>query len=62
MTLGNPMDRSPPGSSVHGTAHQENRSGLPLPSPGALPDLEIELASLALAGGFFTDKPPGKLN
>ena len=36
-------------------------SGLPL--PGDLPDSEIEptfLASLALAGGFFTTLPPGK--
>ena len=56
------MDCSPPGSSVHGISHQENRSGLPLPSPEALPDLEIKLESPALAGGFFTDKTPGKLN
>ena len=28
--------------------------------PGDLPDLGIELGSLALAGGFFTTEPPGK--
>ena len=36
---------------------QEYWSGLPFPSPGDLPDPEIEPASLtspALAGGFFT--------
>ena len=36
---------------------QEYWSRLPFPSPGELPNLEIELVSLAspeLAGGFFT--------
>ena len=35
-------------------------SGLPFPSPGDLPDPEIEAASPALAGGLFTTVPPGK--
>ena len=35
-------------------------SGLPCPPPGGLPDPGIELASPALAGGFFTTEPPGK--
>ena len=35
-------------------------SALPLPSPGRLPDLGIERASPALAGGFFTAEPPGE--
>ena len=42
---------------------QEYWSGLPFPTPGDLPDPEIESASLAspaLAGGFFTTAPPGK--
>ena len=42
---------------------QEYWSGLPFPSPGDLPDPEIEPASPAspaLAGGFFTTVPPGK--
>ena len=47
------MGCSPPGSSV-----QENYSGLSFPSPGDLPDPVIELASPALAGGFFTTEPP----
>ena len=34
----NPMDYSPPGSSVHEISRQEYWHGLPLPSPGALPD------------------------
>ena len=40
-----------------GFFRQEYWSGLPVPSPGDLPDPGIEtesLASLALAGGFFT--------
>ena len=46
-----------------GFPRQEYRSGLPFPSPGELPDPGIEPespASPALAGGFFTTKPPGK--
>ena len=47
------MDYSPPGSSVHGIL----RSGLPCPPLGDLPNPGIAsafLASLALAGRFFT--------
>ena len=36
-------------------------SGMPFPTPGDLPDLETEPASLAfpaLAGRFFTTAPP----
>jgi len=43
-----------------GFPRQEHWSGLPFPSPGDLPNPGIELASLALAGGFFTTEPPGK--
>ena len=37
-----------------GFPRQEYWSGLPLPSPGDLPDPGIEPKSPALAGGFFT--------
>ena len=46
-----------------GFSRQEYCSGLPLPSPGDLPDPGIEPVSLvspALAGRFFTTAPPGK--
>ena len=33
---------------------------MPFPSPGDLPNSGIELASPALAGGFFTTEPSGK--
>ena len=59
-TLCDPMDCSLPGFSVHGIFQQEYWSGLPFPSPGDLPDPGIKLASLALAGRFFTAEPPGK--
>ena len=42
---------------------QEYWCGLPFPPPGDLPNPGIEpmsLASLALAGRFFTTAPPGK--
>ena len=47
LTLCNPMDHSPPGSSIHGILQQEYWSGLPCPSPRGLPDPGIEPASLA---------------
>ena len=36
LTLCDPMDCSPPGSSVHGIIHQEYWSGLPFPPPSDL--------------------------
>ena len=44
-----------------GFSSQEHWNGLPCPSPGDLPDPEIEpssLISLELAGGFFTTSAP----
>ena len=43
-----PIDCSPPGSSVHGISRQEYWSGLPFPSPGDLPDPGIERGSPAV--------------
>ena len=61
-TLCDPMDCSPPGSSMSmGFPRQEYWSGLPLPSPGDLPDWGIEPASPALAGRLFCTATPGKL-
>ena len=47
-----------------GFSKQEYWSGLPFPPPGDLPDPGIKSTSLeapALAGGFFTTAPHGKL-
>ena len=43
-----------------GVSRQEHWSGLPCPSPGALPDPGIETAFPALAGGFFFTESQGK--
>ena len=43
-----------------GFPRQEYRRGLPLTSPGALPNPGIEPIPLALADRFFTPEPPGK--
>ena len=61
LTLCNPMDCSPPDSSVHGIFQARILVWVAIPSPGDLPDPGIEsvsLAFLALAGGFFTTEPP----
>ena len=60
LTLCNPMDGSPPGSSVHGISQARILEWVPFPSPGDLPDPETEPASPALAGEFFITEPPGK--
>ena len=55
VQLCDPVDYSPPGSSVHGDSPGQNAGG-GCCLPGDLPDLRIELESLmspALAGGFF---------
>ena len=58
VILCNPMDCSLPGCSVH--RFFQARKRLPFPTPGDLPDPGIQLESPALAGRFFTTKPPGK--
>ena len=43
-----------------GFYRQEYWSGLSFPPPGNIPEPGVELASPALAGGFFTTEPLGK--
>ena len=61
-TLCDFMNCSPPGSSVHGFSRQEYWSGLPLPSPGYLPDPGIEPKSPTLQADSLLleslEKPP----
>ena len=59
-TLCDPMDCSSPGSSVRKLSRQEYWNGLPFPSPGDLPDPEIELGSPALQVNSLPSEPPGK--
>ena len=57
LTLYDPMDCSPTGSSVIGFSRQEYWSGLPCPPPGDLPNPGIKPTSPATpawAGVFFT--------
>ena len=58
-TLCDPMDYSPPVSSLPGILQARILGWLPFPSPGDLPHTVIKPASPALAGGFFTTEPPG---
>ena len=53
------MDRSPPGSSIHGILQAGYWSGLPFPSPGELPNPGIEPRSPALHAGALPSEPPG---
>ena len=48
LTLFDPMDCSPPGSSVHGILQTRILEWIAFPSPGDLPNLGIEPGSHAL--------------
>ena len=52
-----PMDCSPPGSSVHGILQARILEWLPFPPPGDLPDPGIEPAPVALVSSFSTTAP-----
>ena len=56
-----PMDCSPPGSSVHGISQQEYWSGLPFPPPGGLPDPGIEPMSPALQAESLPSEAPSQV-
>ena len=61
LTLCDPTDCSPPGSSPMGFSKQEYWSGLPFPSPGDLPDSGIEPGSPTFQADALTSAAPGKL-
>ena len=54
LTLCDPRDYSPPGSSVHGILQVRKLEWVAMPSSRDLPGPGIELPSPALADGFFT--------
>ena len=65
LTLCDPVDCSPPGSSVHGILQTRVLEWVAISYPGDLPDPGIEsvsLMSLALAGGSFTTSTPWEVN
>ena len=57
-----PINCSPPGTSVHGMgfSRQEYWSGLPFPSPWVLPDTGIKPRSPVLQADTLLTEPPGK--
>ena len=61
LTLYNPVDCNPPGSSVHEISRQEYWSGLAFPSSGDLSDPGIEPESFALKADSLSSEPLGKL-
>jgi len=59
-TLCNPMDCSLSGSSVHGISQARVLEWVAISYSSGSSQPGVRLASLALAGGFFTTEPPGK--
>ena len=59
LTLGDLMDCSPPGSSVHGDSPGKN-NGLPCPPLGDLPNPGIEPRSPTLQADSLPSEAPGK--
>ena len=56
-TLCDPVDSSPPGSSVHGILQARILEWVAFPSPGDLPDPGIEARSPALQADALTSEP-----
>ena len=59
-TLRDPVDCSPPGSSVHGILQASMLEWVAFPSPGDLPGPGIELGSPTLQADSLPSEPPGK--
>ena len=59
-TLCEPIDCSPPSSSVHGFPTQEYCSGLPFPPPVDLPNTGIEPVTPTLQADSSLFESPGK--
>ena len=59
-TLCDPMDCSPPGSSVHGISQARILEWVAIAFSGDLPDPGIELGSPALWADSLLTEPPGK--
>ena len=62
LTVSNPMDCRPPGSSVQGILQARILEPVPCPPPGDLPDSDQTHVSYGswIVGGFFTTEQPGK--
>ena len=60
-TLCDPVDCSPPGSSIHGISQQEYWSGLPCPPPRDLPNPRDGTSDSRISGEFFMLSHRGSL-
>ena len=60
LTLCNPMDCSPPGSSVHEIFQARILEWVAVPSPGDLPNPGIKPGSPALQADYLPTEPQGK--
>ena len=60
LTLCNPTDCNPPGSSVHRILQARILEWLPFPPPGDLPDRAIKPWPAALQADSSPSEPPGK--
>ena len=60
LTLCDPVDCSPPGSSVHGILWARIVEWVAIPSPRDLPDPGIKPGSPALEADSLLSEPPGK--
>ena len=58
--LRDPVDCSPPGSSVHGISQARILEWAAMPSSGDLPNLGIKPGSPALQADSLPPEPPGK--
>ena len=59
LTLCDPMEHSPPGSSVHGIPQARILEWVAIPSLGDLPDPGIESGCLVLQADSLPTAPPG---
>ena len=60
LTLCDPIDRSPPGSSVHGILQARTLEGVAIPFSRDLPDPGIKPGSPALQSDSLPSEPPEK--
>ena len=60
VQLCDPMDYSPPGSSVHGVSQARILEWVAISPPGDLPDPDIEPRSPALQADSLPPEPKGK--
>ena len=60
LTLCDPMDCGPQGSSIHGIFQARVQEWVAFSSPGDLPDPELESRSLTLQADALPSEPRGK--